>query len=195
MSERPKVRRSEALDVAARVMGAIGCQHFVRVEVAGSLRRRQDMVGDIELVYIPVVEMRPVAGDLFGLEEPVNLVDARLDELLAEGILAKRPKVDGTLTWGERNKLALHVASGIGVDLFATTEDCWHNYLVCRTGPKASNMRISNAAQARGLSWKPYQQGFEAADGSMIPVHSEEDVFRIVGLEYLEPWERDEVAI
>ena len=37
-------------------------------------------------------------------------------------------------------------ASGIPVDFFATTEEAWFNYLVCRTGPAELNTRIASAA-------------------------------------------------
>lgn len=58
-------------------------------------------------------------------------------------------------TWGDKNKLAIHIPSGIHVDFFATTERAWHNYLVCRTGGAENNIAISTAAQKKAGNGTP----------------------------------------
>ena len=160
-----------------------------RVEIAGSLRRGRPTVGDIELLYIPRFDS--VRYDLFSLRV-INLVDeGPLAELLRGGELAKRPNSRGAETWGERNKLARHVLSGTPLDLFATCEACWHNYLVCRTGPAALNVEIAQRARARGHKWNPYGPGFtRLADQSIVRMASEREVFEFVGLPWREPSER-----
>jgi DNA polymerase/3'-5' exonuclease PolX len=110
--------------------------------------------------------------------------------LLQSGRLAKRTNVNGSEMWGHKNKLAVHVASGIPVDLFSARLGNWFNYLVCRTGGAESNMRIASAAQAKGWKWNPYGVGFTNETGSDVFVNSERDAFELVGLKYLEPWER-----
>jgi DNA polymerase/3'-5' exonuclease PolX len=50
--------------------------------------------------------------------------------------------------------------------------------------------RIASAAQARGWKWNPCGAGFTDAKGEIIPVKSERAVFELLGLDYLEPWER-----
>ena len=37
----------------------------------------------------------------------------------------------------------------------------------------------------------PYGAGFTDGHGNLVPVTSERDVFELVGLKYLEPWERN----
>ncbi len=178
--------RAEALAVASEVLEALedGCHAIV---IAGSIRRGKERVGDIELLYVPKIVFRPVEDDLFGdVEAPVSLVDERLDELLAAGVLAKRRNARGVQAWGRANKLAVHVASGIPVDLFATSAECWHNALVCRTGPAESNMRIAAEARRKGWTWKPCGSGF-ATPGGPRRVTSEREVFLSVGLPYCEP--------
>jgi DNA polymerase/3'-5' exonuclease PolX len=133
--------------------------------------------------------------DLF---EPkiVNFTARRLDELLRENVLAKRPNVKGQVAWGPKIKMGIHVASGIPVALFMTTAEAWWNYLVCRTGPKASNERIAAVGQARGWKWKPYTPGLCKLDdgnetGEFHKVTSEKEVFEFVGMPYQEPWDRN----
>jgi DNA polymerase/3'-5' exonuclease PolX len=156
-----------------------------RIEIAGSIRRRKPEVGDIEILYVP--KMTGGTPDLFGVSEPLPATDVAIGQLLRSGVLAKRKNSKGSEIWGDKNKLALHVESGIPVDLFATSESCWHNYLVCRTGPAESNMRIAKRAQDLNLKWKPYGEGFETPSGKLIPCASEEEVFAVVGLHFSEP--------
>jgi len=91
--------------------------------------------------------------------------------------------------YGRKNKLMLHRATGLPVDLFAATEDNWWNYLVCRTGPADSNMRICTAAQSKGWKWNPYGAGF-SRDGKVVAMTSEQEVFAFVGLPYTNPEHR-----
>jgi DNA polymerase (family 10) len=186
MSDKTRFPLEDARKVA-RWLCVTLADHCVRLECAGSIRRGKPTVGDIEIVYIPELATRAV--DFFA-SETVSCVDLVLDDMLARGIIAKRKNVNGSEMWGQKNKLAVHVASGIPVDFFATTEAAWFNYLVCRTGGAQSNMAIALAAQRRGWKWNPYGAGFTNHDGELVPVRSERDVFELVGLPYLDPCDR-----
>lgn len=158
--------------------------------VAGSLRRRKPMVGDVEILYIPKFDAAIVPGEMFAQAEQ-NLADLTINTLILSGVLAKRTNANGSEMFGEKNKLVRHVATGIPVDLFATTEECWHNYLVCRTGGAETNKAICNAAIARGWKWNPYGAGFTHREsGNTVAVRCEQDVFRHVGLPFLNPEDR-----
>lgn len=164
-----------------------------RLIVAGSLRRKKAMVGDVEILYVPMlVELPP--KDLFGKERQFrNLADEVLQRLLDERVLYPRLNVNGGKAWGERNKLAVHATSLIPVDLFSATEGNWFNYLVCRTGPLESNVAIASKAQELGWKWHPYDEGFSRPVGlgkEVRPMGSEREVFEFVGMPYKEPWER-----
>jgi DNA polymerase/3'-5' exonuclease PolX len=194
--EAPTYARAEALAVALKFVRLLKprCERLV---VAGSLRRRRKAaVKDIEILFIPKFGERVGPADLFGGKIRANLAEDAIAALLAAGLIAKRSKSDGTFTWGEANKLAIHLESGIPVDLFAATEAIWFNLLVCRTGPKELNIQICAAAQSIGWKWNPYGEGFSRPIGlsadrrEVRPMRSERDVFEFVGLEYLEPWER-----
>ncbi len=222
MSDKPRFPAAVALAVAKELVQALkpccemnpneGREYLV---VAGSLRRRKDTVGDVELLYVG--KWGEAQVDL--LTEEVDLAEHTIEVLLKKGVLAKRPSKVGTETWGAKNKLALHVASGVPVDLFATRPPFWYNYLVCRTGGADNNTAIASAALARGLKWHPYHSGFTVEDvdtvlrwleplseglpmtkgplmgahihmAKMIPCHSEADVFSLAGMPFLQPHER-----
>lgn len=158
-----------------------------RLILAGSLRRRKPEVGDIEILYVPTVGLGQPAGEMF--YRICNLADIAIQELELRGVLGRRRNAKGSEIMGERNKLMVHVQTGVPVDLFAATQENWFNYLVCRTGSSAMNVKICMAARARGLHWMPYGAGFRGA-GHIYPCTSEREVFDKVGLPYLEPWER-----
>lgn len=185
MSDKPKFSRESAMVVANELVAALrpACD---RVEIAGSLRRGKSTVGDVEILFVPKMDSVPV--DFFGSRELVSQAEGVIARLLGDGTLTKRPSKTGVFSWGEKNKLALH-RSGIPVDLFATYEEAWFNYLVCRTGPAESNLAICNAAIAKGWKWTPYDMGFYRL-GHTERMTSERDVFEFVGLPYHEPEKR-----
>lgn len=193
MSDKPKYPRAEAVAVAKALCDVLKplCERLI---VAGSLRRRRAEVGDVEILYVPKLRTVEVpAEDMF--EAPrtalVDEVDAQLDWFLENGVIRQRLNINGSVAWGEKNKLAVHVASEMPVDFFMATEANWFNYLVCRTGGQESNVRIASAAKARGWQWNPYGEGFTRLTGGVnYAVRSERDVFEFVGLPYQEPWER-----
>lgn len=181
--------RPVGIEVAREVCSALrpACERLV---VAGSLRRRKDDIGDVEIVYVSASEIRPDPEDFFR-NRSFSLADEAIEALVSSGTFVRRLNSKGTPAFGPKNKLVRHVDSGMPVDLFATTDAAWWNYLVCRTGPADSNVRIAKLAQARGYQWKPYGEGFSrVSDGALIPMQSEREVFQFVGLPYLEPWER-----
>ncbi len=175
-----KYTHSQAISVAEEILD-IFSSRCSRIVIAGSLRRQAPEVSDIELLYIPqTVQSDP---DLFGNCQQVNLANDSLEDMLQTGFISQRLNTRGQATWGEKNKLAIHTKTGIPVDFFATTADCWWNYLVCRTGPAESNIRIASIAKARGYQWNPYGPGFTRLhDGNQFPMTSEEAVFDFVGL-------------
>ena len=145
-----------------------------RIVIAGSIRRQKPDVGDIELLVIP----------------RANYLDKVLYELMMKNILAMRLNKRGSRTYGPKNKLLVHLPSGIGVDIFPTDEECWPVSLVVRTGGKVTNQRIAMAAIRKGWHLKAYGSGFSTPLGDVV-CKSERDVFEFVGLRYLAPEDRE----
>lgn len=168
-----------------------------KLTVAGSLRRRKALVGDIEFVYVPRMVKVADPEDFFGQLITVNAVDQLLAKWIAEGVIARRLNVQGSTMWGPQNKYAVHCASEIPVDFFASDHARFFNMLVCRTGGEATNKEIATRALERGWGWNAYGEGFTRKPSSAGPdyhdvatVRSEQDVFAMAGLRYREPWER-----
>ena len=108
--------------------------------------------------------------------------------LIAAGVLYYRLNKLGSRVYGAKNKLLVH-QSGIGVDIFSSTEDCWAVALVVRTGGEATNKDIASRALQKGWHFRAYGDGFDTLDGH-IRCETEQEVFAAVGLPYREPWER-----
>jgi DNA polymerase/3'-5' exonuclease PolX len=185
-----KVPRDRAMIVAREIN--LWLEPLVERKIfAGSLRRLKPMVGDIEVLYIPKIEMRADPLDLLGHQVPCNLVSHWLGDCLHKGILAQRLSETGRPSWGAVNKLATDVVSGIGVDFFEANLSNWVSLLVCRTGPAELNTRICMAAEKLGQKWNPYI-GFvhPVTEELLFAPPSEEALFRHVNLPYAEPKDR-----
>lgn len=171
-----------------------------RVAAVGGYRRQKREMKDLELLYVPRFVEEEDFSDLFGKKVPANLTEKLWDELLLRGVLAKRPNTNGHVSaWGPHNKHAVHVATGLAIDLFSTCEEHWHNRIVVTTGSRESNIRIAAAARAMHPGWEwevaaggfvPLGQTWEAAPRNRRAVHHEREVFGFVGLPFLPPERR-----
>lgn len=192
MSNKTKHPRAKALEVARELTAALRdlCEPD-RFIFAGSLRRLKPEVGDIEMVYVPRIELRADPDDLLGNQIPTNLFDLCLDEWLRDGVITKRVGEKGGTSWGAGNKFAVHTASGIALDFFCANKRNFWTLLVCRTGSMENNTRICMAAEKRGLKWNPYR-GFEdrKTEELLFVPDSEEALFAHVGLPYLSAKDR-----
>ena len=167
---------TEAREIAETLKGLLegSCD---RIEIVGSIRRHKWDVGDIELLCIPK------------FENGVDMLDKELGNMRFLEILDLRRNKRGSTAYGPKNKLMVHVPSGIGVDIFSTTEECWPVAMVVRTGGKQTNIRIAMAAQERGYQFHAYGSGFSTPHGEIVCC-SEREVFETVGLPYQRPEER-----
>jgi DNA polymerase/3'-5' exonuclease PolX len=160
-----------------------------RIQLAGSMRRKRALVGDIEVLCIPKFEQHTPPGEMFS--QSTNMVNACITDFLQRGILSLRVKVDNTVANGDKLKLLKDTASGISLDLFITDPPSWFSILVCRTGGKDNNAAIATKAKAMGYRWMMGGEGFLHLHTNRItPIRSEEDVYSFVGMPYLKPEER-----
>ena len=130
-----------------------------QVIVSGSLRRRLETVGDVDvLVTCPNAE--PVMSRLAAYEG--------VGEVLARG----------------DTKMTVRLTGGLQLDLRVVPEECYGAALVYFTGSKAHNIELRRMAQERGLKISEYGvfRGEERAAG-----RTEEEVYAAVGLPWIPP--------
>ncbi len=171
-----------------------------RIEVAGSIRRGAPEVGDIELVAIPRTEHRQF--DLFGepVGPPTDCLHDLLAHLLTEGVVQKRKDRSGRTFWGARDKRLVWTFGDVAapVDVFGALPTTWGRQLAIRTGPMAFSKALVTQRAKGGLC----PNDCEFADGGIyryvgmhrrfVPTPEEEDLFRELGLPWMEPADRHE---
>lgn len=187
MSDKQKWPWEMAMPIAEELVALLApcCE---RIAIAGSLRRLKPQVGDIEILFVPKTTTR--ADGLFD-QRIVSVADEVIEQNLKDGYFAKRPSKIGVFTWGESNKLAIHTASGIPVDLFSVPAQNWWVSLVVRTGSKETNLKLTMGAQKKNHTLHAYGYGVtNRKTNETTPATSEQHVFELCGVDYLLPKDR-----
>lgn len=183
-----KFDSDEAMEVAVDVLKRLRpfCE---RIEIAGSLSRMKSSVHDIEIIYVPRYENRQ--ADMF-TTELFDLANQEISLMLSFGVLAKRPSVTGVFSWGKLNKLGIHVASGIPIDLFCEPDILdWPRTLVIRQGPKDFNVRLMASAPRHGLNAHAYGIALtRIPSGGRVIAKTEKEFIELCGIKYCYPQER-----
>jgi len=167
------MKLSAATKLAERILEELAPLCAV-LTVAGSIRRQCAEVNDIDLVAIPHDQYQFRARVLRNAQPiqdgPVNLIvrlqnNVQLDIFMAraatQDLIDKRPTNFGTL-------------------------------LLCRTGSKEHNIKVAHRAISLGLKWKPYEGVLQpTANGDLLVASTtEEQIFRTLRMDYIEPMER-----
>ena len=151
-----------------------GCE---RIAVAGSVRRGKSDVHDLELVCVPKLV---TVADLFGA--PANSY-SMLDAELHRHYLSNR-QIKG----GEKYK-QFALPEGINLDLFITTTEQWGWIFVLRTGHKDFGHWLVTPRRYSGAlpGYIKPQGGWLTNGNGPIRTPEESDVFRVLGVEWIEP--------
>jgi DNA polymerase/3'-5' exonuclease PolX len=162
-----KYTYAEAYKIALEVLEQLK-PYCERIEIAGSLRRKKDEIGDIEIVAIP----KPFEIGLLqsGIAKVVNQWE----------------KVKGELPCKYTQRI---LPSGIKLDLFFAEEGNWGLIYAIRTG----SAEFSRYVLANG--W--VRNGFNSSGGYLFKydkkfeVREEKDLFNLIGIHYVEPENRN----
>lgn len=144
--------------------------HCDRIEIAGSIRREKPTdIKDVEIVCIP----KPYEVGLFrsGIAT----------------VIEQWPKVKGDLPCKYTQRI---FPDGIKVDIFFATPENWGMILAIRTGSADYIHKVLATTWSR----KGYrsEEGILYNDrGNRVFVREEEDLFKLLGLEWVEPRERN----
>jgi DNA polymerase (family X) len=152
----------EMLPVAETIRIRLAGLPVVRqIGLAGSLRRRKETIGDIDL--------------LAASPEPEKVMAA----------FAGLPEVARVLGRG-LTKSSIVLESGVQVDLRVVEEGQYWTALLYFTGSKDHNIALRRRALERGWSLSEYGMK-EEATGKNLHGSTEEDAYRMLGLPYIDP--------
>lgn len=149
------------LPVAQKIKEDLSGNDLVfRVEIAGSIRRRKETVGDIDIL---VTTKNP--GEVSDYFTSMDLVD------------------DVVVSGPTKSTVRLK-ESGIDVDLRVFDDKSFGSAMMYFTGSKETNIELRKIAIAKGLKLSEY--GVFKGD-ELLAGRTEEEVFKSLGMEYIEP--------
>ena len=158
----------KAREVADRILpGLRDLPQVERVEAAGSLRRGMETVGDLDFL-VASSEPEPIM-DWFTKMEGIAEVTAQGD-----------------------TKSSVRFEDGMQADLRLVPSEQFFFALHHFTGSKDHNVRMRQKALSLGLSlseWglRPEEEKNSSRKAGPVEAHSEEDIFKALGLQYVPP--------
>lgn len=155
-----------AYNLANEVLALLS-PHCERIQIAGSIRRKRPNPGDIEIVCIP----KPYEVGLFesGIATVIN----------------KWEKVKGILPC----RYTQRIYKGEKVDIFFAAPDNWGLILAIRTGSRDYSFKVL----ASGWAERGYKSegGVLHRNGQPRHIREESDLFNLLGMDYVEPENRE----
>jgi DNA polymerase (family 10) len=157
-----RMRLGDAWPLAHSIVDALaGMPHAKNVVAAGSLRRMEPTVGDIDIICTS--------------DEPVSVLE----------FFTKLPVVSSVTALGD-TKATIWAEAGISVDCRVVAHECFGNLLQHFTGNKEHNVKLREYARMRGMKVSEY--GIEdIKTGVVRTATSEDDVYETLGLQYVPP--------
>ena len=138
-----------------------------RAEIAGSLRRMKETIGDLDIVAAST--------------DPASLADAFAEAPFADEVLAHGPK-----------KVFI-LSDGIEVDLRIVAPEAYGTLLHHFTGGQAHNIALRERAVKMGINISEYGLA-RAGTGDYKPVATEEELYSRLGLAYIPPELREDAG-
>lgn len=170
MSNNAKRPYSEMIVIAEEIKSALE-PHVHRIEIAGSLRRKKDLISDIEIVLIP----KPYETGLFatGIAEVID------DWKTMRGSLDKHCKY------------TQRVYKGTPVDLFFCEFENWGNTLAVRTGSADYSFKVLASGWKKAGYESRENYLYEIGTDNKIILLEEKDLFDLISVPYIEPEKRN----
>lgn len=138
------------------LQGVPGVKHAA---VAGSIRRRQETIGDIDV--------------LAATSKPSKALDAFVHMKEVASVVSK----------GEK-KAHVRLTNGMNADILVVDDEVFGAALQYFTGDKAHNVAIREMASKRGLKLNEYGLW---KGRKRLAAKTEKDIYHALGLEYIEP--------
>lgn len=159
---------AQARKIGAAVLSAVEKIPGIRkAELAGSLRRGKETVGDIDII---------LTAERKNWKKIVNS-------------LIRMPKVERVLAAGETKASLLYGETQTQVDIRLVHEDEFGAALLYFTGSKEHNIRLRTLARQRG--WKVNEYGvFDLKSGKRLAGKTESEIYALFGIDYITPEKR-----
>jgi len=163
-----RMLQSTARRLAAPMLAAaIDQREVIRASLCGSLRRRAETIGDLDI--------------LVATDHPRQVLAA----------MAERPEVVAILAHGD-TKLSVRLSEGAQCDIRAVSDAQFPFALNYFTGSKSHNIAMRKRAIALGLKLSEY--GLTTDDGTPTPCEDEAGIYRALGLSYIPPELREDTG-
>jgi DNA polymerase (family 10) len=162
-----RILQSTAAALVKPLVEAVkSCDGVKRSAICGSLRRRAETIGDLDI--------------LFSADDPAPILQA----------FVARPEVAQVLGVGP-TKASVRLADGVQCDIRGVTDEQFAFALNYFTGSKAHNIALRRRAIARGLKLSEY--ALEGSDGP-IPCNDEAEIYRALELDEIPPELREDTG-
>ncbi len=162
-----RILQSDAQRLARPIFEAIKSRPgVIRAEICGSLRRRAETIGDLDL--------------LISADDPAPVLDAFVALPMVAKVLAHGP-----------TKASVLLAAGVQCDLRGVSDEQFPFALHYFTGSKAHNIAMRRRALARGATLNEY--ALTGPDGR-VPCRDEAELFQALGLAYIPPELREDTG-
>lgn len=160
-----RIAIGKAFEIAESILNALKETGLTnRLEIAGSLRRRKETIGDIDLLA----------------------TSDRAEKLL--NAFCKLPFVKTVIARGP-TKASIRVSAGVQVDLRVLPDELFGAALYYFTGSKEHNVATRSIAVRNGITISEYGvfRGTAEKKGKLLASKTEEEVFAAIGLPYIPP--------
>jgi len=166
-----------AEEEAARIQTVLAAiPEIVRMQVGGSLRRRRETIGDIDMVVS--------VGDSAGDEIKRKIME----------VFTSQPSVKAITGKGE-TKSSVVLRSGINMDLRVVDDSQFPYTLHHFTGSKEHHIPLRRRALSMGMTINDYGL-FRGKEPhlELIPCKDEADIYAALGMDYIEPELREDMG-
>lgn len=166
-----------AEEEAARIQTVLAAiPEIVRMQVGGSLRRRRETIGDIDMVVS--------VGDAAGDEIKRKIME----------VFTSQPSVKAITGKGE-TKSSVVLRSGINMDLRVVDDSQFPYTLHHFTGSKEHHIPLRRRALSMGMTINDYGL-FRGKEPhlELIPCKDEADIYAALGMDYIEPEMREDMG-
>lgn len=161
------VARNAAENILKHVNRSKGIK---RSEITGSLRRKKEIIGDIDIL------VSAAKKDADGVMKHF-ITAADVDQVVAEG----------------RTKSSIILKAGINVDMRVVSDKEFPFALHYFTGSKEHNVHMRRIANEQGYKLNEYGL-FRESDNTRISCREEKDIFEKLGMEYIPPELREDTG-